>query len=157
MRFTGNKGFSLVELIMTIVIIGILAVVALPRFFSTANFDQRGFQDELLSAVRYAQRLSIATQCPVQVNINAVANRYDMYFPNNTNPSTCATAPGGYGANPVQHPGGGNFARAAPSGVTITDGLVVSFNSLGQPSTGESATVNGLNIIIEAETGYVHD
>ena len=39
---------------MVIVIIGVLAVVALPRFFDRSVFDERGFFDEALSAVRYA-------------------------------------------------------------------------------------------------------
>lgn len=149
-------GFTLIEMVMTLIIVGILAVVAIPRFFETSRFDQRGFQDELLSAIRYAQKTAVASQCPVQVNIDASAERYDLFLPNNTNPATCANSPV-FGANPVQQPGGGAFGRAAPSGVDISTNLVVTFNSLGQPSSGGNTNVGSLPVIIEPETGYAHD
>jgi MSHA pilin protein MshC len=156
-----QTAFTLVELVLVIVIIGILGVVVAPRFFATSSYTTRGYFDELQSAVRYAQKLAIATQCPVQINISATSNRYDLYLPNDTDadPTTC-DLPAVYGANPVRLPAGqGNFGRAAPSGVTITSpNLVVTFNAFGQPTSTGTVTVNGTrSFTIETETGYVYD
>jgi MSHA pilin protein MshC len=148
-------GFTLVELVITIVIVGILAAVVGPRFFSAQSFQERGYFDEVAAALRYAQKLSIATQCPVQVNINA--GGYSLFFPNDTDgiPATCNNSPAVYGGNPVRALAGqGNFAKAAPSGVNISN-FVVAFDSLGRPTNSGDITIGGRTLTIEADSGYV--
>ena len=45
------SGFTLVELIVTLVILGIIAVVAIPRFTARNSFDSRGFYDRATATV----------------------------------------------------------------------------------------------------------
>jgi MSHA pilin protein MshC len=73
-----SKGFSLVELIMAIVIIGVLAAVAGPRFFSTAAFSERYYAEELLAGLRYARRAAEISNCSVQFRLTA--NGYDLAY-----------------------------------------------------------------------------
>ncbi len=47
-----KKGFTLVELIMVIVIIGLLAVVAIPRYFNLRDEARTAATDGVISAVR---------------------------------------------------------------------------------------------------------
>lgn len=62
-----NSGFSLVELVTVIILLGILGVVALGRFTSTDVFAARGFFDDTVNAVRFAQKLAISSGCDVRV------------------------------------------------------------------------------------------
>jgi prepilin-type N-terminal cleavage/methylation domain-containing protein len=55
-----QRGFTLIEMIMTLVIVGILAVVVAPRFLGTSVFQSRGFADQVQATLRYAQKEAIA-------------------------------------------------------------------------------------------------
>ena len=61
----------MVELILVMVIAGILAAVAIPRFMGRNSFDTRGFTDQLAATVRFAQKLAISQRTPVFVQFTA--------------------------------------------------------------------------------------
>ena len=65
------RGFTLTELVMTIVIIGILSVIVAPRFMSSQPFETRGFYDEAQAVVRYAQKVAIAQRRAIFVCVSA--------------------------------------------------------------------------------------
>ena len=66
-----SHGFTLVELVLTIVLLGIISFVALPKFFDQATFDERFYYDDLLAASRYASKLAIGSGCAVRLSISA--------------------------------------------------------------------------------------
>jgi MSHA pilin protein MshC len=148
---TRTSGFTLIELIMVIVLLGALSIFVAPRFFQKTSFDSLAFEQELKTAIRYAHKLSIASGCEVQVSLTA--NSYALYFPD----SSC-NPPDAFGANPVIHPvQQGNYAGTAPSGVTIAGFGNFYFNDLGAPDAAGSITVDpgGRLITVMPLTGYV--
>ena len=66
-----NAGFTIVELVLVIVIVGILAALAGPRFIGNSTFNERGYYNEIANVVRYAQKVAVATGCPVRVGLTA--------------------------------------------------------------------------------------
>ena len=131
------RGFTLVELVMTIVIVGILAAVAAPRFFDNNVFQTRGAADQIQSALRYGQKIAVAQRRDVVVLISAATN---------SNCGTQLTA--------------GNINCVVANSVSVLPALpkTVTFNALGQPvpNAADSITVGTTVITIERETGYVH-
>ena len=143
-----EHGFTLVELIMTLVIIGILAAVVGPRFFDRKVFDERLFFEETVSAVRYAQKLALASGCLTQVSLGAGGYRLRRA-------ANCTS--GGFSAE-VQGPDGQTpFANTeVPPGVSVsTTNFPVVFDSLGRPSGAASATIGAFTGGVTAETGLV--
>jgi len=140
---------------MVIVILGILAAVAIPRFFSQQTFVARGFYDQSISAVRYAQKVAIAQHRNVFVNISADVICLTYAADANCTDQTAA--------NHVLNPADQQWFRLnAPTGVSFTSSDSFSFSPLGSPSTAATMAVgvsgDGIirTITIERETGYVH-
>jgi MSHA pilin protein MshC len=151
-----QSGFTIVELITVIVIVGILAVAALPRFFDQNVFESRGFYDQVVATLRFAQKAAIAQHRFVCVAFtsNSVRLTYDATAPSAN--YTLATCPG----TPLTSPSG-----VTPYTITSTNASFTSvpadfsFTALGRPG----AVVPNINITgyatpitVEAETGYVH-
>jgi MSHA pilin protein MshC len=128
-------GFTLVELIMTIIIIGIISVVVAPKMFDNSVFQSRGALDQVKAALRYGQKVAIAQNRSVSVNLSA-ATLSDC---NTTLVSS-------------------NVKCVISNSVTTSPALpqTVTFDSLGRTAAATSISVGGTTITIEAETGYVH-
>ena len=138
-------GFTLIELVMVIVIIGALSVTALPKFSDTSVFQSRGFADQVLATLRYAQKTAIAQHRNVCVGLAAASVTLTI---NNT---ACS-------AN-LNLPDRQINILTAPAGITLTTNQAnLVFDANGNPSVTATITIPEVAaaITVEAETGYVH-
>src|SRR2546422_3661161 len=83
-----RRGFTLPELVMVIVVIGILAVVTAPRFISWKGFSSRGFYDEAQAVVRYAQKTAGAWRRSILLCVWSTAFRRTPNSDSTTSPVT---------------------------------------------------------------------
>lgn len=147
-----QRGFTLVELIMAMVIAGILAVVVAPRMFDADVFKSRGFADQVQATLRYAQKAAIAQRRNVCVTMTASTIKLMI-----------ATAPGTASsctAN-LALPGGSSNSLSSPAaGITMTyTSASFNFDGLGSTPAAQTITVSGgtpNSIVVEAQTSYVH-
>lgn len=150
-------GFTLIELIMVMTIVGILAVFVAPRFFDANVFKSHGFADQVQATLRYAQKEAIAQHRIVCVafSANSVTLMIDSDTPAD---GICNPAPAGS----LQSPTGGAYVITAATGITFAAPVPTgfSFNALGQPTLNakQIISIGGATnpITVEAETGYVH-
>lgn len=166
-----QRGFTIIELVMVLILLAVLAAVAIPRFSGYGGMKQGNAVLKIASDIRYAQNKATTTQQRYRINFNSTTT-YDIQFCNgiyNTAACTCpawvyATEP--YTNGPFQVDLNNEF-----SGVTISSpapGSWLEFDSLGRPyvspcsatSTGTTVTVSysgetDRNIVIQAQTGMV--
>ncbi|MEO8006970.1 MAG: prepilin-type N-terminal cleavage/methylation domain-containing protein [Betaproteobacteria bacterium] len=148
------RGFTLVELVVTLILVSILAVIAIPRL-NTRTFDAVSFYQEVLSSVRYAQKEAVAKRRVVCVTL--AASSVTIKFASAEGSSTCNT-------DLVSPRGVSPFVVSAASGVVLSpvvsfyfDPLGRPFDGAGVPSAQRTIGITGAqSFVIEAETGYVH-
>jgi len=172
-RFAGRHGFTMVELIIVIVLVGILSALAITRFFDRTVYDTEAATEQLRTILRYGQKVAIAQHRNVFVILGP--NSAALCFANEAN---CAAA------NQVQAPSGQNSDSAATraacnartwmcegrpnnvAGAASRNITAFGFNALGQPFDINATTFGGLTITLSGsgntrtvgvapETGYV--
>ncbi|MDH3220049.1 MAG: type II secretion system GspH family protein [Gammaproteobacteria bacterium] len=120
-----NSGFSLIELLAVVILLGILGVVALGRFGNTDIFAARGFFDDTVSAVRFAQKLAISSGCDVRVITTAAG--YELRQSSGCTVDDFANPV----ANPARRTSPYQNAEPPPGGYILSSGNIT-FNARGE-------------------------
>ena len=148
-----NRGYTIVEVLLVIVILGVLGTVAGPRFFDNDAFDERAYFDELVSALRYAQRTAVASGCPVRVDVGVSTYALSQQA---VSGGHCDAADASFPV-PVRLPTGEVMSGSAPSGITTAPTTTVTYSALGRTNLGanQALAVGGRTLTIHAESGFV--
>lgn len=164
---TSNRGFTLVELVMVIFILGLISVYAMPRMGSLNIYSLQRSAQDLVEAVRYTQTMSMNHSGDPLYQITLTGGGFTVYQDLNGDNSFNG---GEEITNPID--GSGSYTAAAGewAGISFAQTGIISFDSRGMPtcygayapcSTPSNADItitlsmtDTLGVTIEAYTGY---
>jgi MSHA pilin protein MshC len=146
-------GFTLIELTMVIVLIGVMSVIGLGRLSSPDQFAVKAFFNDTVNALRFAQKLAVSTGCDVRANITT--DGYQLFR------STTCTADNFTEA--VEHPANrSNDYLNLATGFAVAPQTSVTFTARGTTDTGNTLaytiTGNGTDytFTVFGQTGLIN-
>jgi len=113
------KGFTLIEVVAVLIILGVLVAAATTRFIGTSTISVKGAADMIQADIRYAQETAMAEHISKSAIFSNGSSAYTFSPPSGMDPS-----------------------GELPSGVTISNSFTVIFNSLGEPTQGGGGYVS---------------
>jgi MSHA pilin protein MshC len=126
-----SEGATLLEIILVIILLSVLTVSALPKFFDTSSITVAGAAEMVAADIRYAQELAMSSHQSKIITFS-VNDTYYVIDSKTVN---------------------------LPSRVTISSGDSFTFSSLGAPDAGGSVQVTAGSITktvsVENYTGKV--
>ena len=158
------RGFTMIELVTIMLIVGIMAFVALPRVDLLRGFDEVGYRDRVRATIEYARKSAVAQRRHVRLTTagNGMTVEIVPLDPDTITPASWALAV----PRPLALPGGSTNAVAPPPGGTLVASVSpLVFDPLGRPVdaasravlvTSPTFTVSGSVVTVEAETDHVH-
>ncbi len=146
-----NRGFTLVELVVVLLLIAILAFVALPRS-SQNTLELSGQAEQVATDIRYAQTLSMTRGAALgsqgRYCVFFTATGYQYRNNGNSYATPCTVA--------VSHPATGSSAAIVLSGTAVSTanltGSYLEFDTKGQPAS-LAAPASNATITLSATGG----
>lgn len=140
-----KNGFTLIELILVIVLIGVISVVSSARLWNNKTYTDRANLDQLQFGLKLAQKLSMSQRR--DVFIIQVGSEISLCY-QNVNPCPI-------GQNLMV---GSNIYKILLKDSSTIIPTNLKFNSLGNTNSGKiTIPVGNRNIYIEEESGFVHE
>lgn len=171
---TRQFGFTLVELVTVIVVMGVLAAMVAPRFMERIGFDAVSLTHQTAAMIRYGQKVAIAQNRTVFVRLNG--NSIALCYTADCG-TIVAPASGENSGSSVTLSRCGNSkvwaCEGVPTGLTMSSASTFFFDATGKPFAGTdnplgltstfqtlSIAISGdglpHSVVVVAETGYVY-
>ncbi|MDP3979823.1 MAG: GspH/FimT family protein [Chlamydiota bacterium] len=154
-----RSGFTIIELVVVITIIGLIAIIPLSRGLMATSYQPPVVANKLIFDIRYAQALSMSTASHCGISFNVAGNAYTLFVGSSATPLTDPVNQGPY---TVQY-GSGAYSAINLTSANFGGSPTLSFDSRGRPldGTGTFLAADGtvvlnssMNVTVTRETGY---
>jgi MSHA pilin protein MshC len=152
-RTTRAGGYTLVELVVVMSVAGILAAYVAPRFWNQQSFSDRGYADELASALRFTQKAAVISGCPAELTLQASAYSAAQQAASG---NTCNSADTSW-STPLVGADGSAIQNSAPASTSASPTGIFRFDSQGRliANPGTTITVGTHTITLVPGTGLI--
>lgn len=152
-----NKGFTLIELVIVILLLGILAAFAVPKWLGKGGFETHTLRDELVARLRLVQTMNMQEGDARCTQLVLEAGRFG-----HLTGASCAPAPiSGWSADEQSR----GRVITASGGLSLPQGSFSFDKRSGRPLS-PSTCVNGCNLVVSSgqesarlrieSEGYIH-
>jgi MSHA pilin protein MshC len=151
------RGFTMVELVVVLVLVSVTSIFILPKLTGALSMRDSAWRDQVLSAMRYAQKGAVGHRRLVCATVGTASITLTIAT---VNPATTCGANfiGLDGSNVVATTSNSSAATSvSPSGVIYfqPDGRVTSDGAGTTASTRTISMSGATDITVNGETGYV--
>jgi prepilin-type N-terminal cleavage/methylation domain-containing protein len=153
---TTSGGFTMIEIVIVIVVIGIAAMLAIPMMSSAASLQIRSAANMLAADLEYAKSMAISRGQNYSVIFNKDTDSYTIVGPD---------------GNPIEHPvkkgssyvvsfqNESRLSRVDITSATFGTDQTVVFDCLGSPDSGGSVVLQAdgttKTVMVEPVTGFI--
>ncbi len=141
-------GFTVLELITVIILLGIMAAVVAPRFFDTRDFDAHQFHSEAVNAARYARQFAVTKGCNTRFLLNSTG--FSL-----ARDSNCDSSDGNDFSTAISAPDDPSQAYAQNGAPLGTASGTIIFDATGNADSTQTLVVGSTSITVDASTGFV--
>jgi MSHA pilin protein MshC len=139
-------------LVTVIIILAIIATIVGPRLFDTRVFSARGYADEVATAMRYSQKIAVASGCNVRLAVTTTGYSA-MQQPSSGN--RCNSASALY-TTTVMRPDGTALSGSPPRDANVSGAATITFDSKGGVISGATnLSVGTYTLVLDAVSGFV--
>jgi prepilin-type N-terminal cleavage/methylation domain-containing protein len=151
-----HNGFTLIEIIIVVVILGIISLIAIPMYSSAAGIQVKTALDMITSDLEYAQNLAITNGTSYSVVFDAAVESYKIIDSDNN----VIANPSKPGSNYIiDFTSDIRLSKVKIASASFGSASKVKFDNLGSPDNGGKVIIGAEGhtavVNVQAVTGYV--